>query len=1416
MNPVILQQFVVEDRRISDGVLVEVERTGPSDKALMAYIVTSEPVDLETLKSRLRSQLPRELVPNEIIQVTNIPLDKKGNVDYNLLSQVEVVNKELIARWERRLKDLPTINQVAVMLRPYEKALRPFHLSELFPNRLKPKDVGSPDASQIYADEVVGVKHSPSEMGLVEQERAWAISDGGELVMPADAPRTMVTALIRTVQQLPHKGMLYIQDDGTEIFQSYPELFDTAKCILSGLYAKGLKPKDRVVFQIASIRDHFPTFWACVLGGIIPVTVAIAPSYESQNSKKALHAVVNKLFNTWNLLDSPPIITSDVLVDAIKGLGDFLPMAGLKVQTVDELKAFPPTEDFYQSKPEDVLFHQLTSGSTGVPKCIQITHKGVVAHIHGSQQFNGYRSEDVTLNWLPLDHVVPILTCHLKDVYLGCQQVEINPAQILSEPLKWLYYMDKYKVTHSWAPNFGFKLVNDRLKAGSDQKWDLSRVKYLMNAGEQVTPPVVRDFRQLLAPFGLHKHAMQPAFGMAEACTCMTYRNGFDVANENHIQTVLKSSLSGHLVKSEQDNRATISFVDLGPPVPGIQIRITDQENNLLPEGVIGRFQIKGDVITPGYLNNEVANREAFVGDGWFNSGDLGFITGGSLTLTGREKEMIVIRGANYYCYEIEDVVNRIDGVESTFVGAIGVHDSDTGTEGLVICFVPSNRPRLDLRLVIQTIKQKVASEIGIGPLYVIALQKDSFPKTTSGKIQRGRLKKSFLEGQYRERIMEVDILMGQNTLPQWFFKRTWRRDNGQPFSAPSIESVLIFADETGLGERVAEILKPQNIRCILVETGEKFEQSKPKRYKLNPANPLEYKLLVKAIARDGGQISHVLHFWTYDNHVGTNVTFLSHRSATQQMEVLSLVQALAEARSSANGVSLLCVSNRSQAVFDHDCFTSQKAPLIGMIGTISQELPWLRVRHVDLETQAQETGAEHVVREMGLMHNRQEVAYRNGQRWTAGLEAVDLTQSPATEMPIKENGSYVVTGGLGGIGIELCKYLLEQYNARLLILGRSAKSTKREAIEELEKLNGKVNYKSVDICSLASVQQVIDQFVADGTPLAGVFHLAGAYHDKYLTEESVESFAQILAPKVTGSRVLAQALQKHNPAGLFVTFASIFSYFGTAQVGAYAASNRFLEAFTIELRQNTSLKSFCYAWSNWADVGMSQGYQSLLRYGYQAISIKQGLLSLTAALKREIPFMLIGLDGSKGNISAHCNTVPSPSHKLLAYLSPSQNGALIEAELEKLVVRDQFGNRSRPLFVQRKALPLSADGEVDKKKLQQDGFSTGKKHVPATNRTEHLLVSIWKELLAIDKVGVRDNFFEMGGSSLLMAQLQNQIRQQFDRELTTVEIFKYPTIRAMSEYLNQVEQKQSFRDKSASRAKARKQLRRRRKRSGR
>ncbi|CAE7639161.1 pksJ [Symbiodinium pilosum] len=571
-----------------------------------------------------------------------------------------------------------------------------------------------------------------------------ALSSGGPLVVPPDEPTTLVEALERTSCKNGHKGLVLYDVTGQTEELTYAELLKRARIGRSTC----AEPTELTECRRAAVLQA-NLYLAC------QIILRASGDYAD-----GAHAVCCKIRNVWHLLDRPPMITVASHLEKLKRLDLSTPEISVEqaqLLTLEMLmeRASEATQSMtWSPSPEDVAFYQLSSGSTGVPKCIQIAHRGVVAHIQAEARVCGYGAHDVHVNFLPLDHVVPILTVHCCDVYHGCSEVQAEVAWVVSQPLRWLSLVATHRATRTWAPNFAFKLVADALRHIKEpEEMDLSSCRFWMNAGEQVTIPVCEDFLEQTNQFGVRRSTMQPAFGMAEACTCMTYNNRFEACGASRL------------------GRPT--FVNLGPPVPGIEIRIASEEGETLQEEEIGRFQIRGPVITPGYLNNEEANREAFVGDDWFNTGDVGFIKEGQLYLTGflvefsclvfvpvqpacwpsREKEMIIVRGANFYCYEVEDVVNTMEGVLPTFTAAVSTHDPASGTEGLAILFVP--RPSVDeddLDEVVKQIRARLVRHIGLTPSHVVPLKENEFPKTTSGKIQRSKLKHALQEGKFLER----------------------------------------------------------------------------------------------------------------------------------------------------------------------------------------------------------------------------------------------------------------------------------------------------------------------------------------------------------------------------------------------------------------------------------------------------------------------------------------------------------------------------------------------------------------------------------------------------------------------------------------------------------------------------------------
>ncbi|BAZ49184.1 non-ribosomal peptide synthetase/polyketide synthase hybrid enzyme [Nostoc sp. NIES-4103] len=1367
---------------------------------LVAYVVGSKFLSSEFLHTQLKANLPDYMLPVAYVPVSSLPLTATGQIDEQVLTYLEVIDTKLIEQWQQQLNSHPEIQQAVVIASSrHTPSPSPLHLAKLLP-----PGTNNTAISLLVAETTSNVGFVPTEK---PQFTIPAISDGGPLNIPEDAPKTLTEALIQTATRYKNQGITYISAEGKNEFQTYASLLDEAKRILHGLRNQGLQPGQRVILQIASLRDYFPTLWGCILGGIQPVTVAVAPTYTEKN------AVINKLYNTWQLLDYPCILASDSLMESLENLRSLLAIPELKICSVAELKNYSATSEIYPSRPDEVAFLQLTSGSTGVPKCIQETHQGIIAHIHAAKQFNGYKTEDICLNWLPVDHVVPLLTCHLKDTYLGCQQIEVETAVILANPLKWLDLIEQYRVSHSWSPNFGFKLISEVLAKTPGKTWDLSSLKFLMNAGEQVTPRVIREFLISTAPFGISSQVMQPAFGMAEVCTCMTYQNQFN--EETDIYRINKSSVGRQLELTTDSHIDAIEFTDLGLPVPGVQIRIVDHENSLLPEGVIGRLQIKGKVVTPGYLNNPQANAEAFVGNGWFNTGDLGFILKGHLVLTGREKEVIIINGANYYCYEIEDIVNSISGVAPTYAGACAFSNQQTGTEGLAIFFSPEKEESQLNVEVIQAIRREVSSQLGITPTYVIPVERQQFPKTTSGKIQRSQLKQKLESGDFSALIQEIDIQLGKNTIPDWFYQKVWcqKQARTNPISTVK-QAVIVFLDDLGLGQSVCQKLEAQNYPCIKIETGNNFVQMSGERYVINPTDEEDYQRLIKSLKTHNYSIGHIFHLWNYetDNNGISNLEVLEVSQQKGLYSLLFLVKAIEQLHETKDHIQLLFVASCSQSILPTDAIAPSKATVLGLLKTIPQEMPWLQCRHIDLPIAPVEINRTHLLSEFYTLTPEAEVAYRDGQRLVPRLQKTDFEKEQQQELPFKNGGVYLITGGLGGIGVKIAKYLLEHYQARLLLIGRTPLpdentwhnyqeaedelTAKIQAYQQLKQLPGSVIYKAVDICNLAEMKQTLDLVSSQwSTQFDGVIHLAGVLQEELIASATQESFTARLQQKVMGTWVLHHLLQNQNH-GFFVHFSSVNSFFGGTGVSAYAAANSFLEAFSTYQRQHSSWQSYCLSWSMWDETGMSRGYpmkELSQAKGYCAISPSQGMDSLLIALAHRSSHLLIGLDASKSHIQRFTLDCLSLQQLTALFTANTQ-----ELSIEPLPLCDRFGTPTHCHFVQLDKMPLTDTGEIDLKQLinshDLSAFNlTNHLHShlrladsPPQSELEKMIANIWQEVLHLQQVGINQNFFELGGHSVLIVQVHSKLRAILNKDLSIVSLFQHPTISALAQYLNQ------------------------------
>jgi len=332
------------------------------------------------------------------------------------------------------------------------------------------------------------------------------------------------------------------------------------------------------------------------------------------------------------MLERPLLLTDASFAAEIPNIPELLEIGKFPVRTVAELRDCELDSNWYISQPDDVAVMMLTSGSTGMPKGVLLSHRNLLSQTMGSVQMNGFARKDITLNWISIDHVAGLIYFHIRDVYLGNKQIHFPLQFFLQEPLIWLDLIDRFQVSIAFGPNFAYSLVNDCVEANPQRQWDLSSMKFFLNGAEAIVAKTARRFLQLLAPHGLAPEAMCPSWGMAEVSSGVTFAHNF----------ALSSTTDDDL------------FVEVGSPIPGVDLQIVDDRNQVVAEGEIGALQVKGLTVTSGYYQNQAANQQAFTEDGWFNTGDLGFLKDGRLTITGRQKDVIIICGNNYYSHDIE------------------------------------------------------------------------------------------------------------------------------------------------------------------------------------------------------------------------------------------------------------------------------------------------------------------------------------------------------------------------------------------------------------------------------------------------------------------------------------------------------------------------------------------------------------------------------------------------------------------------------------------------------------------------------------------------------------------------------------------------------------------------------------------
>ena len=661
-----------------------------------------------------------------VTAVSTLPRTADGDLDTAALAVLPAVDRSAAQDWQRHLARADGVARAEATVEHTQEELARRYAGP--PRRTtEPAPTVAPEAA----------------------DRRPALSEGPELTEPSVPGWS--EALVRAAEHA-RGDIVHVRADGSETRRAYASLIPEASRVLAGLRRAGLRPGDRVILQCDDSEDFLAALWGCVLGGFVAVPLTVPASYGTSS------AALTKLEGIWRMLGRPWMVCSPALEAGLRGVADRLNWPGLRLTTADALREAPEDRDWYAAKPDDLILMLMTSGSTGLPKAVRLTHRNVLTRSAATEAVNGLGARDVTLNWIPLDHVTGVVMFHLRDLYLGCRQIHAPTSWILQDPTRWMDLAHRHRVTVTWAPNFAFGLLAEQADRFRDRDWDLSPMRLVMNAGEVVVAAAARGFLHALRPFGLPQDVMHPGWGMSETCSVVT-------------DSVLPAEPSG----------ADETFVSCGLPYPGFAMRVLGEDAAVLAEGDVGRLQVRGTSVTGGYHDNPAANAEAFTDDGWFDTGDLAFLRDGELFITGRAKDVIIVNGVNHYSHEIESCVEELPVVVRSFTAACAVRtDPAAGTDELALFVHLADGP--DRAAALREIAGKVTREIGVSPAFLVPVGPGDIPKTEIGKIQRTRLRKSFEAGDFDDAVRAAQLLMGTAaTLPDWFLRSEWRPAAPQP-----------------------------------------------------------------------------------------------------------------------------------------------------------------------------------------------------------------------------------------------------------------------------------------------------------------------------------------------------------------------------------------------------------------------------------------------------------------------------------------------------------------------------------------------------------------------------------------------------------------------------------------------------------
>jgi fatty-acyl-CoA synthase len=551
-----------------------------------------------------------------------------------------------------------------------------------------------------------------------------------------------LTTALASVADEVHHGLRFLDRHGRPEQHPWSQIVARARAVAGHLRATGLEPGEHVALVYPTGPDFFDAFFGVLLAGAVPVPLyppvrlGRLDEYHPRTAKMIAgsRAVLVLTDSTIRRLLGPSIEASRPRMGAL---------------LLEDLTQGNPIHE--DASPDQLGLVQFSSGTTGSPKAVALTHGALMAQTHALQSvmLDAYPESDTLqhsgCSWLPLYHDMGLIGCVFPALVHAASLTLIRPEHFIARPVTWLRALSDHRATISVAPNFAYALCTDRIQDEEMEGVDLSHWRIGLNGAEPVAPSTLDAFVLRFARWGLRPETLSPVYGLSEAALAITFS---DLRKERVTRHYDREDLAtkGQASPSEEGR----AHVSVGRPLPGFDVEVRGEAHHPLPERHLGHIWARGPSVMQGYLNDPEATLDA-VREGWLKTGDLGFFDRGELFVTGREKDLLILRGRNHEPQGIEEAVEHVNGTRKGCAAAVSTRQEGCATETLLLFIeTPRKGGKPDATSLADRCTKAVLEQVGLLVDQVVVLPAGTLPRTSSGKIRRAETLTRYLNDTLR------------------------------------------------------------------------------------------------------------------------------------------------------------------------------------------------------------------------------------------------------------------------------------------------------------------------------------------------------------------------------------------------------------------------------------------------------------------------------------------------------------------------------------------------------------------------------------------------------------------------------------------------------------------------------------------